>query len=444
MQRVTGSSASANGPPARQWPLNLPLLRRLAHGPAAIITNLWHWKWVVLGILGALGIATYAGPTALLGPTVTVSAPIRASFVQAVVASGHVEAPFRVDIGAQITGVVADVPVIEGQVVKAGDTLIVLDDQEARALVVQAEGTVAQAEARLRQLRELTLPSAEQTLQQTRAVLQSAQKTFDRVAKLSSNGYASRAALDEATKNFDIAKTQVRNAEYAVFTSSPGGSDYVLAETQLSQTRASLAMTQSRLAYTRIKAPRDGILISRDVERGNVVQPGKVLMKLSPSGATQLVVQIDEKNLSLIHLGQTALASADAYAGSNFQAEVIYLNPGVDLQRASVEVKLRVLEPPEYLREDMTVSVDIEVARRDNAVIVSIADIHDFASGAPWVMTIKGGRTVRQPVRIGLSSGGKAQILDGLSEQDAIVPASAATIKPGQRVRIGQLARDAR
>jgi HlyD family secretion protein len=94
---------------------------------------------------------------------------LRAEFAQAVVASGHVEAPFRVNIGSQVTGVVVDVPVEEGQSVKAGDILIVLDDREAKAVVVQAEGAVAQAEARLRQLRELTLPSAEEALAQARA-----------------------------------------------------------------------------------------------------------------------------------------------------------------------------------------------------------------------------------------------------------------------------------
>ena len=77
-------------------------------------------------------------------------------------ALSHVEAPFRVNVGSQITGIVIDIPVAEGQSVRSGDTLVVPDDREARAAVVQAEGAVAQSEARLRQLRELTLPSAEE------------------------------------------------------------------------------------------------------------------------------------------------------------------------------------------------------------------------------------------------------------------------------------------
>ncbi|MGK3808174.1 biotin/lipoyl-binding protein, partial [Enterococcus faecium] len=89
-----------------------------------------------------------------------------------VVASGRVEAPYRVNIGSQITGVVAEVPVEQGQEVKAGDPLVILDDREAKAAVVQAEGAVAQAEARLKQIKELTLPSAEEALAQAKATVE--------------------------------------------------------------------------------------------------------------------------------------------------------------------------------------------------------------------------------------------------------------------------------
>jgi HlyD family secretion protein len=261
----------------------------------------------------------------------------RGLFLQTVVASGHVEAPFRVNIGSQITAVVARVPVIEGQTVKAGETLIELEDRELRSAVTQAEGVVAQAEARLRQMQELSRPAAEQTLKQAQATLTSAQHTFDRTSKLSTDGYATRAALDEATRALDVAKAQVKSAEFQVATMQAGGSDYVMAETQLSQARASLASAQSRLSYTIIRAPRDGVLISRNVEAGNTVTPATVLMVLSPDGEIQLVVQIDEKNLSLVRIGQKALGSADAYPKDTFPAEVFYVNPGIDLQRASVE-----------------------------------------------------------------------------------------------------------
>lgn len=262
-----------------------------------------------------------------------------------------------------------------------------------------------------------------------------AQKAYDRAAALANSGYGTKATLDSATRVRDVAAAQVRNAEFAVYTSRPGGSDYVMAETQLSQAQATHASAKSRLSYTVIVAPRDGVLILRDVERGNVVQPSNVLMKLSPSGDTQLVVQIDERNLGALALGQPAIASADAFPKDKFPAEVSYINPGVDLQSASVEVKLRVPDPPKYLRQDMTVSVDIEVARRSKALIVQATDVHRLDSPNSWVMKVDAGRVHRQPVKIGLFAGGKVEILEGLSENDLILPVTVTSVSEGSRVR---------
>jgi HlyD family secretion protein len=414
--------------------------RSLLNKPAAlkalrsVRTQMWDWRFRGPSILATLAAIWYFGIPFILGPVVKAEVVVRADFVQTVVASGHVEAPFRVNVGSQITGVVAQIPVSEGQSVKAGDTLIVLDDREARAAVIQAESSLAQAEARMRQLRELTLPSAEEALKQAAATLVNAQHTHDRAAKLAGDGYTTRATLDDATKALDIARAQVRNAEFQVFTNRPGGSDFVIAETLRDQARAALVTTQSRLSYTLIKAPRDGILISRSVERGNVVQPSAILMMLSPSGETQLVVLIDEKNLGLITEGQTALASADAFPKQSFNASVIYINPGVDLQRASVEVKLRVAEPPAYLRQDMTVSVDIEVAKHPAALVIPAGHLQDATKGQPSVLKVVSGRARRQIVKIGLVSGGNAEILDGLQEGDLVV-APTATIREGSRIR---------
>ncbi len=396
---------------------------------------LWPWRWRGPAILAALVLLGWIGAPILLGPALKVDPVVRADFVQTIVASGHVEAPFRVNIGSQITGVVSSVPVDEGQTVKAGDTLVVLDDREARSAVVQSEGAVAQAEARLRQLRELTLPSANEALKQAKATLLNAEQAYDRTAKLAKDGFATKATLDDATRSLDVAKAQVRSAEFQVFTNRAGGSDYVMAETQLKQAQANLATAQSRLSYTVITAPRDGVLISRNVERGNVVQPSNVLMMLSPSGDTQLVVLIDERNLGFIAVGQKALASADAFPNETFTAEVVYINPGVDLQRASVEVKLRVPNPPAYLRQDMTISVDIEVARRPSALIVPAADVREPASANPWVLKAGSRRAKRQPVKIGLVRAGKAEVLEGLNEGEFVVPPGGNSLRDGSRLR---------
>ena len=398
------------------------------------LAQIWQWRLrgaLAVGITGGLW---YFGLPVVLGPVVPVEAIARVDFVQSVVASGHVEAEFRANVGSQITGVVKDIPVAEGQMVKAGDVLIVLDDREARAAVGQAEGIVAQAEARLRQLREISLPSAEEALKQSTATLKNAEQIHDRTTKLAADGFATKAVLGDAQKSLDIARAQVRNSELQVFTSRSGGRDYVTAETIYNQARASLAAAQSRLSYTVITAPRDGLLISRDVERGNIVQPSNVLMKLSPAGATLLVVQIDEKNLRLIAMGQEALASSDAFPKDTFSARIVYINPAIDLQRASVEVKLLAPSPPAYLRQDMTVSVDIEVARRPAALVVSESSITGSATANPTVLKATGGRASRQAVKVGLTGAGKTEIIDGLKAGDLVLT-GAVGVKDGARVR---------
>ena len=283
---------------------------------------------------------------------------------------------------------------------------------------------------------ELALPLAEQTLGGAKATLQNAQQIYDRAAKLAKSGVGTRAAREEAEKALTVARTKSGEAELQVLTNRRGGSDYVLAETQLAQSRAGLAAAKVRLGYAEIKAESGGILIARSVEAGNVVQPGMELMQLSPAGDVQIVVQIDEKNLGLGELGQDALASAVAYGKQTFPVKVAFINPAVDLQRASVEVKLKVTDPPSYIRQDMTVSVDIGVASRQQVLVMEFADLHEPAGDTPWVLKVEDGRALRQTVKIGLISSGKVEILSGLVEGDKIIPATLTTIIEGSKVRI--------
>jgi len=393
----------------------------------------WRWGLVLAAVAAAL--AVWLGPRLVLGPEIALLPVVQRDFVQTVVASGHVEAPHRVDIGAQITGTVKAVPVAEGQAVIAGQALIELDSTELRVALQQAEVAVAQAQAKLRQLREVQLPVAEQSLRQAQTTLDNARAQLQRDQDLFKQGFIGQAALDDAKKSADLAEAQWRSVQKQFDAAKPAGSDAAVAEAELAQARASADMARAKLRYASIAAPVDGTLISRDVEPGDVVQPGKTLMLLSPAGATQLVVQIDEKNLHLLALGQKAQASADAYAQQRFGAELEYINPGVDAQRGSVEVKLRVPAPPAYLKQDMTVSVDIEVAHRDHAIVVPAEAIHEPDSAAPWVLRFDGGQARKQSVKLGLRSGGLAELVDGLKPGELVVPLAAANIHDGSRLR---------
>lgn len=394
----------------------------------------WRHQWQIVGPALLLVAAALMSIRWFYGPEVIVYNVVQGDLVKTVVASGHVSTPYRVEIGSQITGTVREVLVSEGQSVRQGQPLIALDPTELQGEVVHAEGALAEAQARLRQMQEVTLPAAQEALKQAQATLVNAEASFQRAQQLARGGYGTQATLDDATRALNVAQTQVRSAQLKVYTSTPGGSDYVVAETQLKQAEASLATARARLSYATIAAPRDGTLIGRNVERGAVVQAGKTLLTLAPEGDTQLVVQIDEKNLGLLKVGQDALGSADAYPAMRFPARLVYINPAVDITRASVEVKFSVPDPPPYLRQDMTVSVDVEVDRRPSTLIAPARVVHDPSSASPFVLVVRDGRARMQPVTLGLRAGDKLEVLEGVAKGEPLVPV-ASGVRAGQRVR---------
>lgn len=391
--------------------------------------------WKTFGALLIVAAAVLVLPRALYGPVVPVVTVVQRNFVQSVVASGRVQTPHRVEIGAQITGTVLHVPVAEGQTVRAGEVLVELDATELRAALQQAQTAVAQAQAKLRQLHEVQAPVAEQNVRQAQATLDHARAQQQRNEELFGKGFIGGATLDESRKNVELADAQLHATQRQLESARAGGSEVALAETALAQARANTDAARARLSYATIAAPVAGTLIGRNVERGDVVQPGKVLMTLSPTGDTQLVVQIDEKNLALLATGQHAIASADAYPRERFDATVAYINPGVNAQTGAVEVKLDVADPPAQLKQDMTVSVDIEVARRENAILVPSDAVRQPDSAAPWVLQVIDGRVQRRPVRIGLRSGGWSQVLDGLAPGNVVVPVGSMKLADGARIR---------
>jgi HlyD family secretion protein len=253
-----------------------------------------------------------------MGPQVATQTVLRRDLIQTVVASGRVEAPHRLEIGAQIIGTVLHVPVAEGQAVHAGDLLVELEAAELAATGRQADVAVQQAQARLRQLQEVQGPVAAQGLRQARATLANARATLARSQDLFGQGFIGQAALDDARQRSELADAGVRSAQKQLDTTLAAGSDRALALANVAGARASAQAARARTGYAQIRAPVNGTLIARSVEVGDVVQPGNVLMTLSPRGRTQLVLAIDEKNLALLALGQQALVSADAYPAQRF------------------------------------------------------------------------------------------------------------------------------
>ncbi len=386
-------------------------------------------------LLVVLSVIAYLSRSLILGKPVDAYPATITELVQTVVASGRVMTPQRIIIAAETTGRVNTIPVLEGQTVKHGQLLIQLNDQNERASLAQAAAAVSQAEAKLRQLREVALPAASQSLKQAQTNVEQARKQYERNKDLQARGFISQAQLDEAKRNYDVINSQVSAARLQVETNRPAGSDLAIATAAVAQANASLRLAQVKLNEDAILAPADGTLISRSVEPGDIVQPGKELMVLAADGQTQISIQLDEKNLAKIALGQKALGSADAYIDQRFDAVVSYINPGIDATRGAVEVKMNVPNPPAYLRQDMTVSVDIETARRSGTLVIPTGALHDASSNAPWVLVVRNNHSAKQAVKLGLRGDNSVEVLSGLKAGEAVILTAVGIIKADMHVR---------
>lgn len=360
------------------------------------------------------------------------------TFIQTIVASGHVESPHRVSISAQITGTVSDTPVVEGQFVTQGQALIVLENHELQSSLKQAKASEQQALTNLRQLHELKMPVAEQTKIQAQANFINAKNSLSRSLELYQKGFIGVAAKDEAERAYQIAESQLDIGQHQYDSLQRDGSEIASAQAALKQASAVVDVASARLQYSTIRAQKSGTLISRNVEIGDGVMPGKVLMTLSPIGTTQLVMQIDEKNIKGLKIGQMAMASADAFPQLRFLAKLVYINPSIDAQRGSVQVKLDAIDPPAELKQDMTVSVDIQIQKIDGAMLLAVAAIHDANTSKPWVYVIENNMAHQRLINTENESQGVVHVIAGLKAGDLVVPAQLSRISDGSRLRIAK------
>jgi HlyD family secretion protein len=367
------------------------------------------------------------------GATVPVGRAIRTGIAQHFVASGRVRVATRVALTAETGGRVLEVTVNEGDRIRAGDRLLRLDDREARAAVAEARAALNQAAARVDQVQQVSAVVAGQAAREAAVALERAETELARVRTLAAAGAVAAATLEDAQRAVDVARAQRDAAEARDAATGREGADLSLAEAAVEQARAAVASAEARLARTRVTAPHDGQVLARAVERGDTIQTGAVLFELAADGVTELVIEPDERHLAWIRIGQEARASADAFPGDTFGARVSYVAPAVDPARGSVEVRLLVPDPPAYLRPDMTVSVDLEVAAKAGIIAVPSEAVRE-AGGAAFVFVVDSGRARRRPVSLGIRGEGHTEITGGLEEGTAVVLATPVALEDGDRL----------
>ena len=371
-------------------------------------------------VLAAIGIAGFFTLKKLRGPVVEVVRVQAGPFEHSIVVSGRMQAPNRIEIGSVITGRVEKVLVEEGAIVKAGQPLILLEMSELKAALDQARAADASAQARIETVRELSLPQSNDAVVQAEAQVQFAENEYRRNRDLRDKGFISEARLQDLERLRAVAKSQLESARTqarAQESRGVAGREAVLRE---QEARAARELAESKLAQTTIRASLPGTVLARAVEPGDIVSPGKRLLTINSSSETRLTAQIDEKNLPYLKVGQPALASSEAFPDKNFKAVLYYISPGVDTTRGSVEARFRVPEPPDYLRADMTVSIDIGVGRKDRAFTVPSEAVRE-SGNLQTVQVVRDSIARSLKVNIGIRTGSRVEITSGIAESDTVV-----------------------
>jgi HlyD family secretion protein len=366
------------------------------------------------------------------GPRVEVVTPVVGPIKQTLVFSARVGALARVDMASTVTARVERVMVREGDRVKAGQLLVQLDDDEFSAQVSQASASLATSQARLRSQNEVAAPVSSQAQRQAQTNLDFARQELARNRTLFEKGFIGQARLQDSERAVAVAQSGFEQSRSQAASNSKSGAETLAASTRIKESDAALALARARLAQTRIVAPAEGRVVFRGVEAGDVVQPGRKLLSVVADGETRLIAQIDEKNLSLMREGQKAAASTDAFPDKPFAAELTYLSPTVDATRGTVEARLRIPEPPPFLREDMTVSVEVIAAQKDRVMTLPTNVVRE-TEGKTYVLALENAKAKSQPVRVGIRSPLRVEIIEGPAPDAKIIVDS--NIVDGQRVR---------
>ncbi|WP_372863470.1 efflux RND transporter periplasmic adaptor subunit [Psychrobacter sp.] len=341
--------------------------------------------------------------------------------VQTVVATGRVVAVSNTDIGSEISGVVLERRVAEGEQVAAGDLLLVLSSDDVAA-------QVRQAEAELAELISSTRPQAVVDLTNAEVALAQADRNVERRRELAAISAISDEEMEQAIQTQAQARNNVENARLRANALSSGGVEEDLL-------RARIAALQAQLNKAQVRSKVSGTILTRNIEVGDLVQPGQSLFTIALDGKTEIRVPLDERNLSRLALQQPAVAIADAYPDKPFPVRISFIAPSIDPQRGTVEVRLSVDPVPDFLRQDMTVSVNIETDQRAKALVIPNDALANVKEDSAEVLLLRDGQVQRQRVRLGLRGLSASEVLSGLSAGDEILVDATVSLADGKRVR---------
>lgn len=430
--------------------------RRQNEGNAAI-------KWIVIAVIVLVVVAAGAfaykkANAAIPVRIVRVQSPIASSAAgQQVVltATGYIIAAHKIEVASKVVGRVAWIGVDKGDKVKAGQVIVRLEDQEYRAQVAQAKGQLANLQAKLQEnlngSRPEEIAKARADVNEARADLENSKITLARTKALVGDGVMARQSLDDAQAKYDSAAARVKSLQHTLdlVVLGPRLEEIEQVRGQIEQAKGQLAYAQTQLDDTVIAAPVTGTILDRNVEKGEFVTTGFVGDKgakgylVTMANLKDLEVELDISEGDFPKLGpqQKGVITTDAYPDRKYEGVIDQVSPEADRAKATIQVKVKVLDPDDYLRPDMNATVNFynEVKPTDSAAEAGrVVVIPASAVQNGTVFVALNGRAKKIAVTTGGTTAQGVLIQSGLSGGEDLIVNPTADLKNGQRVEAKQ------
>ncbi len=282
-----------------------------------------------------------------------------------------------VDLGFRVGGKLVEVLKDEGDAVKAGELLARIDGVPYQREIEQAKATLGAAEAELRLkkagYRAEEIEQARATVAQNIASRDNARRIFDRQTELVRGGGIAKQDLETAQTGLEEAAQRVKVSEANLKQLEAGFrvEEIQAAEAQVAQAKAALETAEIRLADAELKAPADGVLMTRALEPGTIVQAGATVLSISLENPVWVRAYVHETELGQVPPGTEVLLSTDGRPDKPFHGKVGFVSPRAEFTPKSVETphlrtslvyRLRIIvnDPDGSLRQGMPVTVTLK------------------------------------------------------------------------------------
>ena len=427
----------------------------------------WSKRFIVGGIVAIVLLGLVALAVRLFSASVPEVQTVRAKTVSSassgdtvLQAAGYIVAHHTISVNSKVTGRIAWIGVEKGDKVKAGQVLVRLEDQEFRAQVEQARGAVEMAKARLEQLEHGSRPEeieqANANLDEARANLVNAKATLDRTRPLVRQGVFSRQQLDDAQAKYDAAlqHEQALEKTYRLAKIGPRPEEIENAHGALDQAKGQLAYAESQLEATQIRAPVMGTILERTAEKGELVTaqfasgadtggPRGSVVTLADLTDLQVELDISQNDFAKLSPTQKAVLSTDAYPDREYKGVINEIAPMANRQKATVQVKVKILNPDDYLRPEENANVRFLSDEKNgpkqtaaSGAVVPSSALRD-AGGKRVVLIAFNGHAIQREVKL-IAQRSDGDLVQGLTGGEDVIVNSPADLKDGDKIRLKQ------